>query len=76
MWPGPALPLLSHGSSSGAGAQLLERLRKRMSRIRSEFSVLQFPRLQAGLKGLDEGTERKGLQAFEMSGKFSISPGD
>lgn len=74
--PGLVQPLLSHSSTSGAGAQLLERLRKRMSKERSEFSVLQFPRLQEGLTGLGEGTERKGLKAFGMSGKFSISPGD
>lgn len=73
--PGLVLPLLSCGSTSGAEAQLLERLRKRMSMERSQFSVLQSPRLQAGLMGLGEGTERKGLKAPGMSGKFSSSPG-
>lgn len=74
-WPDLVLPLLSHDSSSRAEAQLLERLRKRMNHNRSEFSVLQLPRLQAGVTGLDEDTERKILKAFGVSGKFSNSPG-
>lgn len=74
-WPGLVLPFLCHGRSPRAEARLLERLRKRMSSNRSEFSVLQLPRLQAGITGLGEGTERKGLKAFGVSGKFSISAG-
>lgn len=46
-----------------------------MSNNRSEFSVLQLPRLQTGATGLGEDTERKGLKAFGVSGKFGISPG-